>query len=263
MQHPHLPLSVRLKAVRKLLARTAPYLLVANKPEGMIRSRGENYVIEPVRQLIEAERGGIEGLARSLSVFENEAKADLSSLWNNAYFSSGDALAAYGLVRQIKPRQIIEIGSGNSTHIMRRAALAEKIEVEIACIDPAPRREIDTVASTVIRKSVLETDAGQFDRLDAGDILFIDGSHYAFNGTDVPFLMLEVLPRLKSGVVVHVHDIALPFEYSQEFTRRNYNEQYVLGALLLGGGWKILFPVAWLHSTGQWPDGGSFWFVRR
>ena len=79
-------------------------------------------------------------------------------------------------------------------------------------------------------------------------------------------MLLEILPRLKKGVIVHVHDIFLPFEYPVEFTRRWYNEQYLLAALIMNEqGWEILFPVYALAHEGDLPDGlsgGSFWFRR-
>ncbi len=116
----------------------------------------------------------------------------------------------------------------------------------------------------VVRRSVLDCGVDIPGELGAGDMLFIDGSHHAFNGTDVPFLFLEVLPRVKPGVVVHVHDIMLPYEYPSLFTARGYNEQYVLAALLLGdSSWQPLLPVYWLSRRGRLPPGSSFWMRRR
>jgi hypothetical protein len=128
-----------------------------------------------------------------------------------------------------------------------------------------PRREIESVADIVDRRSVLETDPAELAAgLAADDVLFIDGSHYAFNGTDAPFLLLEVLPLLRSGVVVHVHDIMLPYEYDALFSARNYNEQYLLAGLLLGGsGWEPMLPVYWLSRAGRMAHGASFWMRRR
>src|SRR5262249_8273760 len=172
---------------------------------------------------------------------------------------------AYAMMKELRPGRVIEIGSGNSTHIMRRAASDAGLDLRITCIDPAPRREIDSVADVVDRRSVLETEPSELaGGLEGGDVLFIDGSHYAFNGTDAPFLLLEVLPLLKPGVVGHVHDILLPYESDALFSERNYNEQYLLAGLLLGGaGWEPLLPVYWLSRAGRMTHGASFWLRRR
>ncbi|MEJ1939170.1 hypothetical protein WDZ92_53910, partial [Nostoc sp. NIES-2111] len=81
--------------------------------------------------------------------------------------------------------------------------------------------------------------------LDAGDILFVDSSHVAMPGTDVDRIVLDVLPRLKPGVIVHIHDILLPDPYPPEWEWRGYNEQTVAGALLMGGGFEIVFASHW------------------
>jgi hypothetical protein len=100
--------------------------------------------------------------------------------------------------------------------------------------------------------------------LKAGDILFHDGSHLTFNGADTVRLFLEILPALQAGVLVHIHDINLPFEYTSDFLRRGYSEQYMLAtALLFGTAWQVRLPVAWLHTRGRLAHGGvSFWMER-
>jgi hypothetical protein len=100
-----------------------------------------------------------------------------------------------------------------------------------------------------------------FDVLDPNDLLFWDGSHLVFNGTDTVRLFLEVMPRLKSGVMVHIHDISLPFEYFSFFDGRWYAEQYLLAAALLAGhNWQIEAPVCYLKAKGKLKfGGGSFW----
>ncbi len=160
--------------------------------------------------------------------------------------------AVRGRGSALAPGRIVEVGSGYSTRIMRQALKDTNAACEITAIDPAPRAEIAAVADRVIRANVVGVDEAPFRALGAGDILFIDGSHYAFNGTDTPFLLLEVLPSLRPGVVVHVHDIFLPYEYDALFTARSYNEQYVLAGLLLGGGMlRVEIPVQALHRTGR------------
>jgi hypothetical protein len=106
--------------------------------------------------------------------------------------------------------------------------------------------------------------------MSAGDILFLDGSHLAFNGTDTTRFFLEILPVLASGVLVHVHDIFLPYEYSELFSARLYNEQYLLACTLLDTAkWCPLLPVHYLERQGHLADlaqpgavNTSFWMMR-
>ena len=86
-----------------------------------------------------------------------------------------------------------------------------------------------------------QADPAVIGALGAGDILFIDSSHIAMPGTDVDRLFLDVLPRLPSGTLVHVHDMLLPDAYPADWEWRGYNEQIVVGALLQGGGYEIVF----------------------
>ena len=264
MSFPDLDLKTRLTAIRKLATRARSYLLVQIRPVDMLKPRSGNHVMQPLLDRFEAARPAMETLLQILAPHMEQARKTLGALAANPFFAGGDAEAAYAMIKAMRPKHVIEIGSGNSTHIMRRAARDGGLDLRIDCIDPAPRREIDEVADSVIRRSVLESDAATLvGQLDAGDILFIDGSHYAFNGTDVPFLFLEVLPRLKPGVIVHIHDIMLPFEYDALFSSRNYNEQYVLAGLLLGGAaWEPLLPVYWLSRSGRMTHGASFWMRR-
>ena len=263
MPFPELSLKARLHAIRKLATRSRSYLLITIRPDDMVKPRAGGHVIEPVRERLEAAQLVIDGLLRKLDPLMEKAPSSLGALAVNPHFAQGDAAAAYAMVTALRPARVLEIGSGNSTHIMRHAAREAGLELNLTCIDPEPRREIAAVADVVIRSSVLDTNAPELAaKLEANDVLFIDGSHYAFNGTDVPFLFLEVLPRVKLGVVVHVHDIMLPYEYDALFSARNYNEQYVLAALLLGGDWQPLLPVYWLSQMQRMAHGTSFWMRR-
>ena len=117
-----------------------------------------------------------------------------------------------------------------------------------------------------------------FARLGDGDILFIDSSHVARCGGDVPFLFLEVLPRLNRGVIVHVHDIFFPKEYPEEWLRQKFlfwNEQYLLQAFLaFNAAYEVVLSTSYLfHAypdevkatfprSPWWGAGGSFWMRR-
>lgn len=165
---------------------------------------------------------------------------------DNPSFSYGYAAILHSIIREFKPDRIIEIGSGNSSKIIAKAIslnekqLAKKCEYTV--IDPYP---LDHIKNKKIKidhldkNNVEETDPGFFDRLGKNDVLFIDSSHMVKIGNDVNYLFLEVLPRLKPGVIVHIHDINLPYEYQRVYAesetfRQFWTEQYLLQALLSG-----------------------------
>ena len=174
--------------------------------------------------------------------------------FSNEYFSSPDAEVAYALVRKLHPTCIVEIGSGSSTHLFREAITDENLKTRIVSIDPSPRREVESAADQVIRRRAEEVPAGDLERLlQPNDFLFIDSSHEICSGNDVVSLFLRVVPELRSGVVVHVHDIFLPFEYPREWiveNRWNWKEQYLVQALLHGSDqFEVLWPGHFLQRT--------------
>ena len=128
-----------------------------------------------------------------------------------------DALTTYLMVRDLRSARYVEIGSGLSTYYAWLAAAANGRDgraCEMTCIDPFPTgrlRDLEDPAVNAVVSKVEATDLGLFDTLDAGDVLFIDSTHVLKLGGDVAFLFLEVLPRLRPGVVVHVHDIHFPY----------------------------------------------------
>ncbi len=201
--------------------------------------------------------------------------------WNNEYLPGLDIVALYSLISEFKPRNYIEVGSGNSTKVARKAIRDNKLSTKILSIDPFPRAQIDQLADEIIRKPFENMDDYKilFDKLEAGDILFIDNSHRLFPNSDVMIFFLEILPCLKKDVVVHVHDIYLPYDYPQFMCDRFYNEQYMLAMALIANPakYKILLPnyfvsqdnelsgileAFWSHKNLNNVErhGGSFWF---
>ena len=205
-------------------------------------------------------------------------------------FRGVDALVAYCMVRHFRPRLIIEVGSGFSSLALGEAA-AKNGGSALICIEPFPQeflREGVSALRSLVEKKVQAIDLEFFAQLEPGDILFIDSSHTVKIGGDVNYLFLEVLPRLKPGVIVHVHDIFLPFEYRRDWVVdefRFWNEQYLLQAFLtLNSEFEVLmanrylaykyledikgaFPSlknlkADLPSSVRW-GGGSFWMRRK
>src|SRR5687767_8261872 len=145
-----------------------------------------------------------------------------------------------------------------------------------------PRVEIDALADTIIRQPLENMKVLSFaDDLQANDILFIDNSHRSFPNSDVTVCFLEILPRLKKGVIIQIHDVYLPYDYPQFMCDKYYNEQYVLAALLLGGNnYETILPnffvsedkelsfilqPVWNHENLQGVEkhGGSFWLVKK
>ena len=115
----------------------------------------------------------------------------------------------------------------------RRAIRDHGLPTRIVSIDPHPRTEIEALCDQSIRSPMEDVDTHVFDQLGAGDILFIDNSHRSFQNSDVTAFFLEVLPRLRPGVIVHIHDIFLPVDYPPAWADRHYSEQYLLACWLL------------------------------
>jgi hypothetical protein len=150
--------------------------------------------------------------------------------WNQDWFPRLDAAAAYAMVRTLKPRRIVEVGSGHSTRFLARAVADGALATRITAIDPKPRASIEHLDVEWIRKPVQRMAA--FPALAEGDILFIDSSHQLKPGSDVDFLLNAVLPMLPGGVRVHFHDIFLPDDYPSEWSWRRYNEQAAVATLI-------------------------------
>ncbi len=175
----------------------------------------------------------------------------------NGYFDRPDAEALYLMVRQAAPGRVIEVGCGNSTRITRQAVLDGGLETELVAIDPYPRADIADVVDRFEQATLESVDPAMFADLAAGDILFIDSSHQVRMSNDVAHLFCRIIPDLAPGVVIHVHDVFLPYEYPKRFFYDcpSWAEQYMLHALLQGGGYDILWPGYFLQK--QRPDAVS------
>ena len=107
--------------------------------------------------------------------------------------------------------------------------------MRIISIDPEPRAAIDEICDTVIRNSIENVDDSIFSLLKANDIVFLDGSHRSFMNSDVTIFFLEILPKLPVNVLIHIHDVTLPWDYPPMFANWYWNEQYLLVLLLRYG----------------------------
>ena len=174
------------------------------------------------------------------NVVDNDSDSkNIEPTWANLYFSGLDAIALYGFLCEYNPVRYFEIGSGNSTKFARRAIKDHNLDTIITSIDPFPRAEVDIICDNIIRQPVENVNIDIFNSLKSGDILFIDGTHRLFMNSDVSTIFLDIIPNLRPGVIVHMHDIFLPFDYPSEWIQRYYSEQYMLAIYLLSGGGKI------------------------
>jgi predicted O-methyltransferase YrrM len=211
----------------------------------------------------------------------------LEFYYDNGSFEAGDAEYLYSLIRLAKPRRVIEIGSGYSTLMSRNAIRENEAEdprysCDHVCIEPYEQPWLEELGIRIIRRRVEECELDLFSSLDSGDILFIDSSHVIRPQGDVLFEYLELLPLLKPGVFVHIHDIFTPRDYPHEWVVdriRLWNEQYLLEAFLafndrfrVIGALNFLrhhhpealgeqFPI--IKAAIEQREPGSFWIVRQ
>jgi hypothetical protein len=207
--------------------------------------------------------------------------------WGNPSFSFQCASQLLYFIRRFKPRRIIEIGSGMSSAVIAQAVLANQAETGQACdyqiVDPYPniRPEGFPGLTCLHLQRVEDLDPAFFAQLGENDLLFIDSGHVVRIGSDVNFLFLDVIPTLAPGVLVHVHDIPLPYEYPRTYYtnpsfRVLWTEAYLLQAFLMfNNAWEVLASVPYLRGEAPElmarifphdPSGiasGSFWMRRK
>jgi hypothetical protein len=201
--------------------------------------------------------------------------------WRGGWIPALDAISIYGFLATTKPEHYVEIGCGRSTTFARRAIQDFDLKTQITSIDPAPRAEINSICDRTIRHRLEQAELRLFEELHEDDILFVDNSHRILMNSDVTVFFLDVLQRLRKGVIVGIHDICWPVDYPKDWTARYYSEQYLLAPLILGQrSIKILFPGYYasiyprpdlssiaFKAFWEWlpPDiprhAGAFWFI--
>jgi predicted O-methyltransferase YrrM len=172
----------------------------------------------------------------------------------NHFCTTPDAEVLYAMVGISRPERIVEVGSGHSTRLFRHAIADFGLTTRLVSIDPSPRCEIDDYCDEVIRSKVEDvTDQRWFASLGPNDMLFIDSSHRIKAGNDVLRLCCSVVPALKPGVLIHFHDIFLPYEYPRQWVVDfgwQLSEQYLVHALLAGRReFEVLWPGHYLERT--------------
>ncbi|MEJ1237891.1 class I SAM-dependent methyltransferase [Chryseolinea sp. T2] len=196
------------------------------------------------------------------SLFPVDGTSTFRYRYNNDYFSFSDGIFLSMVMRHFRPSKMIEVGSGFSS-----AAMLDTNEkfldgsVDLTFIEPYPENRLNNLISpkdkcSVIVNTVQSVELSRFEALNAGDILFIDSSHVAKYQSDVNFVFFKVLPVLKSGVIIHFHDVFFPFEYPIEWLKqgRSWNEAYLLRAFLMyNSNFEImLFPSLLEMHYSQW-----------
>jgi hypothetical protein len=214
---------------------------------------------------------------------------DTQFFTNNSGFSFGCAAVTHSLIRLNKPKKVIEIGSGLSTKVIAAAVRrnrSERVFGEFIVVDPFADKAIESLdgVARVITAPAEQMEINEFASLSAGDVLFVDSSHTVRIGGDVNFLILDVLPILRQGVLVHFHDIPMPFEYSPAYYhnpgfRVFWTESYLLQAFLIfNETYEVLLPMnsvmltrkaefcdAWKHYRRDihQETSHSFWIQRK
>ncbi|MEW9571453.1 O-methyltransferase [Rhodanobacter sp. Si-c] len=198
----------------------------------------------------------------------------------NSQFGPADARVLFCMLRMLRPRHIVEVGSGYSTLLMTdvNARFLDR-SASITSVEPYPRpflhRMRDAGHITLIEQRAQDVQAELYMELEAGDVLFIDSSHVCKTGSDVTHLYLDVLPSLAPGVIVHIHDIFFPHDYPPDWVLEHgfsWNEQYLLQALLVGNrNFRVIYGgslartfhrPALVEFFGRMTHGSSLWLEK-
>lgn len=201
----------------------------------------------------------LEQIGKSPETFNRLASAAENSVgyeYGNHFFSSPDAEVLYSVVRLFKPQIVLELGCGNSTRITRLAIREGELATRLVCVDPQPRREVKEYADELQLRRVEDSDAlGLVTSLKPNDILFIDTSHEVRPANDCAYIYGVLIPAVPAGVIVHIHDIFLPYEYSDELSfgdGRLWGEQTVVAVMLQNEhAWEAIWPGYYLQRTLQ------------
>ena len=183
--------------------------------------------------------------------FKPYKEEGLRYYFENQFYSYSDAIFLYFMIRHVKPKRIIEVGSGHSSCvILDTNEIYFNNNINCTFIEPFPERLLSLIKISdnenieLINQDVQDININIFRSLSENDILFVDSTHISKINSDVNYILFEILPTLKKGVYIHFHDIFYPFEYPKEwiFNGRSWNEAYMLRAFLqYNHSFKIVF----------------------
>ena len=218
------------------------------------------------------------------AAFPEAKRDDRRFCFKGAPFPYGDALSLHAIIGRFRPRRIVEIGSGFSTACMLDSAEIHGInDLQITCIEPYPDRlrnllrSDDGLKVKLLGRAVQEIPVRDIvDDLMPNDILFINSTHVLKTGSDVHYEIFDVIPAVRPGVIIHIHDCGYPFEYPPQWIEQNYswNEVYAIRAFLMynksfkilfwGSLFKSLFPDKVEQEGGNFGknSGTSLWLMR-
>lgn len=283
----HLPWALNMADRYGISIRSTHYLEPTFDPRGLRRKLCEEREL-PGIDLNEATQLRViaaMNYADELRLIPLEGDRDDRFAYNRGPFGSGDAELLYDFIRLLKPRRILEVGSGSST-LMAQLALKANVRddpdyrCDHICIEPFEAPWLESVGVTVLREKVEDVDRAYVEKLEANDILFVDSSHVIRPQGDVLHEVFSMYPALKPGVYVHVHDIFTPRDYPEQWVcveRKLWNEQYLLEAFLSHNReFEVVAALNWLHhhhpdklgeacpilSSQPEREPGSFWFRR-
>lgn len=158
----------------------------------------------------------------------------------NKFFEHGDAEIYYQLIRYLKPKNILEVGSGYSTLIALEAKKKNleinQIKTQITCVEPYENNWLNDLDIKILRKKIEDIEESYYLNLVSGDIFFVDSSHIIRPQGDVLKIFLEILPKLNKGVIVHIHDIFTPRDYPERWIIKEnkfWNEQYLVETIMM------------------------------
>jgi predicted O-methyltransferase YrrM len=192
--------------------------------------------------------------------FKSTASNAVGYQFGNYFYTSPDAEVLYTIIRTLQPKTILEIGCGNSTRITRQAIRDGQLASKLICLDPFPRRDVADFADQLHLKPVEDSNALELvQALQPGDVLFIDTSHDVRPANDCAYIYGVLIPAVKPGVIVHIHDIFLPYDYPEYFARgdgASWGEQTVVAMMLQSEQWDAIWPGRYLQTTV--PDFSSY-----
>jgi hypothetical protein len=241
---------------------------------------------DPMRGIeldLDAQLLRLEGLSGLIAEFAAADGHNRTYEALNASYPPPDARLLYALMRELRPASIVELGSGQTSRVIAQACEANAADgspSRYRAFDPFPVGLDETLPglSALERVPAQEVPEEVFSELAAGDILFVDTTHTVKIGSDVNRIILRILPLLAPGVIVHFHDIGLPYEYPRyllEDYALYWAEQYLLQAFLsMNPSFEVLYATAAvcrdrraeverIGLAGPAESGSSFWIRRR
>ncbi len=229
--------------------------------------------------------GGLRDYFSTVKLELKEGDCPKKPYWKNVLLPVIDAVSIVGMIDYYRSKNFVEIGSGNSTRFACDFIEWSCIDCEVTSIDPYPGNTVDAFPHRFIHQPLEDADLNLFKELGEGDIVWLDGSHRCFSNSDVAVFFMDVLPILKPGVIIGVHDIQLPWDYHPSWNKYYFNESQMLAAYLLGARdrLQILMPAFYVNNIAQdlrallnpiWElfelskpneldGGGAFWFTHK